>query len=59
MELIIGQFRYVLASFLWGIFLMFLYDFIVVHRGTKKSGKSGCWLRTGFFGELRQSLFFK
>ena len=39
MELIIGQFRYVLASFLWGIFLMFLYDFIVVHRGSKKIGK--------------------
>lgn len=39
MELIVGQFRYVLASFLWGAFLMFLYDFILVHRGKKKTGK--------------------
>lgn len=39
MELIVGQFRYVLASFVWGAFLMFLYDFILVHRSRKKVGK--------------------
>ena len=39
MELIVGQFRYVLASFVWGAFLMFLYDFILVHRSRKKAGK--------------------
>lgn len=39
MELIVGQSRYVLASFVWGAFLMFLYDFILVHRSRKKAGK--------------------
>lgn len=39
MELIIGQSRYVLASFFWGAFLMLLYDFILVFRSRKKVGK--------------------
>ena len=36
MELITGQLWYVGASFLWGAVLMFVYDFILAFRGTKK-----------------------
>lgn len=39
MELIVGQLKYVFASFFLGIFLMFLYDFLLAHRDIKKIGK--------------------
>lgn len=42
MEMIIGQLQYFGASFLWGIVLMFLYDFLEVFRCRVHHGK--VWL---------------
>lgn len=42
MEMIIGQLQYFGASFLWGIVLMFLYDFLEVFRCKVHHGK--VWL---------------
>lgn len=32
MEMILGQLQYFAASFLWGVLLMFIYDFILAFR---------------------------
>ena len=39
MEMILGQLAYFGASFLWGVLLMFGYDFIEVFRRRVKHGK--------------------
>lgn len=38
MEAIVGQLQYAMVSFLWGSFLVFIYDFILVLRRRKKHG---------------------
>ena len=43
MEMIQGQLMYVAASFVEGVFLMFLYDFIRAFRMKVKHGSSGYW----------------
>lgn len=40
MERIIGQLQYFTASLLWGVFLMFVYDFILAFRGKVRHGLS-------------------
>lgn len=59
MELIIGQSWYVLASFLWGVFLMFLYDFILVFRGGKKVGKVRLFLEDWIFWGIASIFVFQ
>lgn len=49
MEQILGQGRYVLASFACGVILMFLYDFILVLRCLKKPGRLSLWIQDWLF----------
>lgn len=59
MELIVGQSRYVLASFMWGVFLMFLYDFILVHRSRKKVGRIRMLIEDWIFWGLSAVFVFQ
>lgn len=59
MEQIIGQSRYVLASFAWGILLMLLYDFILVHRSYKKVGKIRLFIEDWFFWGIASVFVFQ
>ena len=59
MELILGQIRYILASFLWGFFLMFLYDLILVFRGRKKRTKIRLFMEDWFFWAISSVLVFQ
>lgn len=49
MEKILGQLQYFAASFLWGVLLMFIYDFILAFR---------CKVRHRWPGRLVEDLLF-
>lgn len=49
MERIIGQLHYFAASFLWGVLLMFIYDFILAFRYK---------VRHGWLAKLTEDLLF-
>ena len=61
MEMIQGQLMYVAASFVEGIFLMFLYDFIRAFRMKVKHGRVWIliedWLGGGCSGYWQLSLY--
>lgn len=59
MEMIVGQLKYVLASFAWGIFLMFLYDFILVFRHIKKHGRFAVFIEDWLFWAVAALLVFR
>ena len=49
MEMIIGQLQYFGASFLWGIVLMFLYDFLEIFRCKVHHGKFWLFIEDWLF----------
>lgn len=59
MELIVGQLKYVFASFFLGIFLMFLYDFLLAHRDIKKIGKILLFIEDWIFWEISAIFVFQ
>lgn len=59
MELILGQIWYILASLLWGFFLMFLYDIILVFRGKKKCTKIRLLMEDWLFWAIASVLVFQ
>jgi len=59
MEMIIGQLRYFGASFLCGISLMFVYDFIEVFRCKVKHKKFARFLEDWLFWAIAAVLIFQ
>lgn len=59
MEMITGQLLYFGASFLWGIFLMFLYDFLEVFRCKVHHGKLWLFLEDWLFWLLAAVFVFQ
>lgn len=59
MELILGQIWYIFASLLWGFFLMFLYDFILVFRGRKRRTKIRLFLEDWLFWAIASVFVFQ
>ncbi len=59
MEMIIGQLQYFGASFLWGVVLMFFYDFLEVFRIKVKHAKVMCWLEDWLFWVVAAILVFQ
>lgn len=59
MEAIVGQLQYVLASFAWGVALMFFYDFILVFRYMKKHGRFGVFIEDWIFWAVAAILVFR
>lgn len=59
MEMIQGQLWYVGASFLWGVVLMFVYDFILVLRLRFSHGKVLVLVEDWFFWAVASLLVFQ
>lgn len=59
MEAIVGQVQYVLASFAWGVTLMFFYDFILAFRHMKKHGKFAVFIEDWIFWAVAAILVFR
>ena len=57
MEMIIGQLWYFGASFLWGIVLMFLYDFLEIFRCRVRHGKLWLFIEDWIFWLVAAILF--
>ena len=59
MEMIVGQLRYFGASFLWGVVLMFGYDFILVFRRKVRHGRVGRAVEDWLFWAVAALLVFQ
>ena len=59
MEMITGQLQYVFASFLCGVFLMFVYDFVLVFRHIKKHGKISLLIEDWLFWAIAAIFVFQ
>ena len=59
MEMILGQLAYFGASFLWGVLLMFGYDFIEVFRRRVKHGKVAKLIEDWIFWLIAAVLVFQ
>lgn len=59
MEMIRGQIWYVSASFLWGVVLMFVYDFILAVRCRIRHGKLGTLLEDWIFWAVAALFVFQ
>lgn len=59
MEMIWGQLAYFGASFLWGVVLMFFYDFLEVFRHKVKHGKAARFIEDWLFWLIAAILVFQ
>lgn len=59
MEMILGQLSYVGASFLWGVVLMFVYDFILAFRSGFAHGKALVMLEDWLFWTIASLFVFQ
>lgn len=59
MDMIVGQLQYFGASFLWGLVLMFLYDFIEVFRRKIKHGRIWLFFEDWLFWSVAAVLVFQ